>query len=199
VTQGTRADHDGPLVPFSAARRDAPSLSELFVAFCRIALSGFGGVLPWARRVLVDDRAWMNAAEFNEALALCQFLPGPNIVNLSVVLGSRAQGLPGALAAFAGLIGPPVIIVLCLAAIYGRFGHDEWLRGALAGLAAAAAGLMIGTAAKMVRPLLSRRSWPLLLVAVAALVTVGILRWPLPPMLLGLVPVSLALAWWKAP
>src|SRR6266851_10394268 len=84
-----------------------PGLVALFVAFAKMSLAGFGGVLVWARRGIVDQHRWMTADEFNETFALCHFLPGPNIVNLSVVFGSRFRGIPGGLAAFAGLVGPP--------------------------------------------------------------------------------------------
>jgi chromate transporter len=174
----------------------APSVSELLLALSSISLSGFGGVLPWARRVIVEQRAWMTAAEFNEALALCQLLPGANIVNFSIMFGSRARGLPGALVSFAGLIGPPVIIVLVLAVLYDHIGDLEAVRRVLTGMAAAAAGLIIATASKMARPPLHRRSWPAALAALAALMLVGVVGCPLPVALFGLVPVSISLAWW---
>ena len=82
-----------------------PGLLELFVAFAKMSLAGFGGVLVWARRGIVDQHRWMTAEEFNETFALCHFLPGPNIVNLSVVFGSRFRGIAGGIAAFAGLHG----------------------------------------------------------------------------------------------
>src|SRR5215469_9672948 len=85
-----------------------PSLIELFVAFAKMSLAGFGGVLVFARRAIVEQHRWMTADEFNETFALCHFLPGPNIVNLSVVFGSRFGGVAGGIAAFAGLVGPPM-------------------------------------------------------------------------------------------
>src|SRR6266852_1799007 len=81
-----------------------PTLLELFVAFALISLCGFGGVLAWSRRMLVEERKWMTAEEFNDAYALCQFLPGPNVVNLSVVFGRRIRGPVGSAVAFAGLL-----------------------------------------------------------------------------------------------
>src|ERR1700724_4864914 len=99
-----------------------PGLSALFVAFAKISLAGFGGVLVWARRGIVEQHRWMTADEFNETFALCHFLPGPNIVNLTFVFGSRFRGLAGAIAAFAGLGGPPVVIAKVLAAMYQRYG-----------------------------------------------------------------------------
>jgi len=97
-----------PDIPESATSTP-PGLIALFVAFAKMSLAGFGGVLVWARRGIVDQHRWMTADEFNETFALCHFLPGPNIVNLSVLFGSRFRGIPGGLAAFAGLVGPPVV------------------------------------------------------------------------------------------
>src|SRR4030081_3166731 len=88
-----------------------PGLIELVVALAKMPLAGFGGVLYWARRGIVEQHRWMTAEEFNETYALCHFLPGPNIVNLSVVFGSRFRGVAGGIAAFAGLLGPPIVIV----------------------------------------------------------------------------------------
>src|SRR5205807_4827715 len=97
--------------PSSAPASPAPSLLQLFAAFALVSLCGFGGVLAWSRRMLVEQRGWMTADEFNEAYALCQFLPGPNVVNLSVVFGRRIRGVPGAAIALLGLLGPPFVIV----------------------------------------------------------------------------------------
>src|SRR5437870_13228556 len=108
---------DSRSVPAPERTIAAPSLLGLFVAFAKMSLAGFGGVLVWARRGIVEQHRWMTAEEFNETFALCHFLPGPNIVNLSVVFGSRFGGLAGGLAAFAGLIGPPMLIAIVLAAL----------------------------------------------------------------------------------
>src|ERR1700751_977474 len=102
--------------------KSPPSLITLFVAFAKMSLAGFGGVLVWARRGIVDQHKWMTAEEFNETFALCHFLPGPNIVNFTMVFGSRFRGIAGGIAAFCGLIGPPVGVVTILAALYTRFG-----------------------------------------------------------------------------
>src|SRR5215475_4565424 len=131
-----------------------PRLAQLFVAFVTVSLSGFGGVLAWTRRMIVERRQWMTPEEFNAAYSLCNFLPGPNIVNFSVVFGSRIAGAWGAVVALAGLLGPPVALVLVLGALYARFGAVEPVRRALGGIAPAAAGLMLANAAKMCAPLL---------------------------------------------
>src|SRR3954470_13073896 len=95
-----------------------PILLELWAAFAIIALCGFGGVLAWSRRMLVEERKWMTADEFNDAYALCQFLPGPNVVNLSVVFGRRIRGSVGAVVALIGLVGPPFVIVTLISLLY---------------------------------------------------------------------------------
>ena len=174
-----------------------PSLPELFRAFVIVSISGFGGALPWARRMIVDQKHWMTADEFNETFALSQFLPGPNVVNFSVVFGSRFGGAPGAAVALAGLMGPPLIIVTVLAFLYARFGDVEMLSRILTGIAAAATGLLIAVVAKMAAPLfLKRWDWAPL-IAIAAFIGVAIMQWPLPWVFAGLAPVSIALAWMK--
>lgn len=176
-----------------AAAPPQPSLAELFVTFVSMALHGFGGVLPWGRRAIVEEKRWMTAAEFNEAFALCQFLPGANVINFAIVFGARLHGAAGAAAALIGLLAPPVAIVIALGALYGRYGDVEALRRMLAGLSAAAAGLIAATAVKMALPLM--RASPAPFVALAAFAAIGVMRWPLPLVLLTLAPVSIALAW----
>jgi len=151
-----------------------PGLLELFVAFAKMSLAGFGGVLVWARRGIVDQHRWMTAEEFNETFALCHFLPGPNIVNLSVVFGSRFRGLAGGIAAFAGLIGPPMVIATILAALYARYGEIDALRRILAGVSCAAVGLLI---------------------LLAVFIAIGLVRLPLQAVLLVAIPLSLGITY----
>ena len=172
-----------------------PGLSELFISFVKVALSGFGGALPWARRMIVERKRWMTAQEFNEAFALSQFLPGPNVVNFSVVFGARFGGAAGAAAAFFGLMLPPLAIVVVLAALYARFGDLSALGRILSGITCAAVGLLIAVVAKMALPLFSKCLDWAPLIAIVAFVGVAILRWPLPYVFLCLAPVSIALAW----
>lgn len=176
-----------------------PTLLQLFAAFATISLYGFGGVLPWTYRMLVEKRRWLTGQEFNELFSLAQFLPGPNIVNLSVVFGSRLRGGRGAAVTFAGLLGPPVAIVIGVGMLYARYGEIAALRGILAGISAAAAGLIISVTAKMALPLFRLPVGPGPFVALAGFVAVGLLRWPLPWVLVVLAPISLALAWWRVP
>src|SRR5215468_10425027 len=172
-----------------------PSILELFLSFFSMALHGFGGVLPWARRAIVEDKRWMTAEEFNEAFAVAQFLPGANVVNLAVVFGSRLHGAAGAAVALAGLLLPPMAIVLVLGALYSRFGDVDALQRVLGGLAAAAAGLIGAMVIKMGQPLL-REGAPTLLIAALAFVGVGVMRYPLPVVLIVLAPISILFAAW---
>jgi chromate transporter len=173
-----------------------PSLIALFVAFAKMSLAGFGGVLVWARRGIVDQHKWMTADEFNETFALCHFLPGPNIVNLTFVFGSRFRGIAGGIAAFTGLLGPPALIVTVLAALYQRYGEIDALRRILAGVACAAIGLMLAVVFKMMMPLIRRRDLVGILVLIAVFVAIGVLRLPLPTVLLVAIPVSIAITFW---
>src|SRR6202047_2681947 len=170
-----------------------PGLAELFLAFAKMSLAGFGGVLVFARRGIVEQHRWMTAEEFNETFALCHFLPGPNIVNLSVVFGSRFRGIPGGIAAFAGLVGPPVVIVTILAALYARYGEIDALRRILAGVSCAAVGLLLAVVFRMMMPLLKRRDLVALVLLAAVFVAIGLLRLPLAACLLVAIPISIAI------
>ena len=172
-----------------------PGLAELFFAFAKMSLAGFGGVLVWARRGIVEQHRWMTAEEFNETFALCHFLPGPNIVNLSFVFGSRFAGFAGGLAAFAGLIGPPMLIAIVLAALYVHYGELETLRRILAGVACAAVGLLIAVVLRMAMPLFRKRDVAGLLMLLAVFIAIGVLRLPLQVVLLVGIPLSLLVTW----
>jgi chromate transporter len=182
---------DAPIAELASA--SPPGLLTLFLAFAKMSLAGFGGVLVWARRAIVEQHGWMTPEEFNETFALCHFLPGPNIVNLSVVFGARFRGVPGAIAAFAGLLGPPVVIVTILAILYARFGDIEALRRTLAGVSCAAVGLLFAVIFRMMLPLLKKREPVSLALLIAVFVAVGVMRWPLPTVLLVSIPVSIGL------
>jgi chromate transporter len=170
-----------------------PGLIALFIAFAKMSLAGFGGVLVFARRGIVEQHRWMTADEFNETFALCHFLPGPNIVNLSVVFGARFGGLAGGIAAFTGLIGPPVVIVTILGVLYAHFGQVEALRRILAGISCAAVGLLISVVFRMLLPLVKRRDLVALIVMIAVFIAIGLARLPLPAVLLVAIPLSLAI------
>jgi chromate transporter len=185
-----------PNPPATAA--PPPTIAELFTAFAAISLSGFGGVLAWARRIMVERRGWFTAEQFNEAFALCAFLPGGNMVNFAVIFGARMRGPLGALAAVAGLLGPPMILIIAVGALYAHYGELPALRRMLTGVAAAAAGLMLATVAKMARPLfkgpLKNGAVVTPLIAVLTFVAIGVLHWPLPLVLLVIVPASIGAA-----
>src|SRR6185503_16916920 len=100
-----------------------PTIGSLFKGFLLLGLTGFGGVLPLARHMVVEKQRWLTGAEFSELLSLCQFLPGGNIINLSVAIGLHFRGIPGAVAATAGLIAAPTAIVVALGVVYARFSH----------------------------------------------------------------------------
>jgi chromate transporter len=172
-----------------------PGLLELFLAFARMSVAGFGGVLPFARRGIVDRHRWMTADEFNETFALCHFLPGPNIVNFTMVFGSRMRGIAGGIAAFTGLLGPPAAIMVVLAALYQHFGQVDTLRRILAGVSCAAVGLLIAVVFRMMTPLIKRREVVALVVMGAVFVAIGVLRLPLAAVLLVAIPLSIAITY----
>jgi chromate transporter len=179
----------------SASVTDAPRVgtAALFEGFLRVGLSGFGGVMPFARRMLVDHRRWLTEEEFTAVVSLGQFLPGPNIVNVSIIVGRRFQGVPGAIAATLGLMLLPVIIVIALAAIYTEFAQIGAVRNAAYGVSAAASGLMLATAFKMARSIRGS-AWQIGIGAIA-FVAIGIARLPLLWVIAVLAPLSLAIAW----
>jgi chromate transporter len=164
------------------------SCRALFTAFTLLALQGFGGVLPIAQRELVERHRWLTRSEFLEMLALAQVLPGPNVVNLSLMVGQRFFGTRGALAALAGALAVPLVIVLALALAARQASALPAIGGALRGMGIVAAGLVVGMALKLAA---SMRKSPLSMPAAAALiaaafVAVGVLRWPLVLVVLGL-------------
>ncbi|CCE01026.1 chromate transporter [Bradyrhizobium sp. STM 3809] len=175
-----------------------PSLRTLFFAFAKMSLSGFGGVLVFARRAIVDEHRWMTAEEFNETFALCHFMPGPNIVNLAMVFGARLRGIPGGIAAFAGLLGPPMLLITALAALYDHSGQAEELRRALAGVSCAAVGLLASVVFRMLSPLWKKSDVIGFVLMTAVFVAIGLARLPLQEVLLVAVPLSLAVTYAKA-
>jgi len=192
VSESPQAAVPAPEIPI-ATPPIQPGLLELFIAFAKMSLAGFGGVLVWARRGIVDQHRWMTAEEFNETFALCHFLPGPNIVNLSVVFGSRFRGIAGGIAAFAGLVGPPMVIATILAALYARYGEIDALRRILAGVSCAAVGLLIAVVFKMMMPLIKKRDVVGLVMLLAVFIAIGLVRLPLQVVLLVAIPLSLGI------
>lgn len=160
-----------------------------------MSLAGFGGVLVFARRAIVEQHRWMTADEFNETFALCHFLPGPNIVNLSMVFGSRLRGIAGGVAAFAGLLLPPTLIVTGLAIAYAQFGDLAALRRILAGISCAAVGLLIAVVFRMMTPLLKRTDPLAAILMLGVFLAIGVLRLPLQMVLLVAIPVSVGVTY----
>ncbi len=174
---------------------DRPGLLDLSLAFAGIAVMGFGGVLPWARRMLVEKRRWLTGEEFTEILSLGQFLPGGNIINVSVVIGGRFRGPLGSVVAVVGLMAAPIAVVLLVGALYLHFHDVPRVQGALGGVSAAAVGLIMSMGVKMLHPLVVKRALVPLLFAAATFVAVGLLRIPLPIAVLVLASISIGVAW----
>jgi chromate transporter len=170
-------------------------LSALFLGFLSVGLCGFGGVLPWARRMIVEQRRWLSAAEFTDLLALCQFLPGPNIINVSVALGLRFRGLPGSLACFVGLMAAPMGIVIVLGAFFAHYRDVPMVRHGFAGLAAGASALVLATALKIAAPLRYRADG--IVIALVTLAAIAFMRLPMLPVLLVLAPLAVLVAWYR--
>jgi chromate transporter len=173
--------------------RPNPTVFDLFAGFFVVGLCGFGGVLPWARRLIVEQRRWLTVAEFTDMLGLCQFLPGGNIMNVTIALGSRFRGVPGAAAAFLGLMTAPVAIVIGLGVVYDRYADLPPVRHAFVGLSVAAAAYMCATAWKIAWPLRGRHLE--IAIAVCTFVAIALLRLPLPAAMPVLALASTALLW----
>jgi chromate transporter len=174
--------------PTSASLNRPANQAALFWAFTWLAMQGFGGVLAVVQRELVEKRRWMTREQFVEDWAVAQIMPGPNVVNLSLMIGGRYFGLGGALSALAGILLAPLVVVLALAALYGSVAHTPTAQGALRGMGAVAAGLITATGIKLVAALNTNAMGQAMCVALAALtfVAIGVLRWPLAWVLLGL-------------
>ena len=148
-------------------------LGELFLGFLSIGARSFGGVLPWAYQAMVEERRWLTHADFTETIGLCQVLPGPNLGNASIVLGKRWFGLPGAIVAFLGLFALPYVWVLGLALLYADFASNPMVHAVVTGVGAAGAGLFIGTAVKLGRPLARRPAALAMIAACFLAVAIG--------------------------
>ena len=175
------------------------SLTDLFVSFTLLALQGFGGVLAVVQRELVEKKRWMTREEFIEDWAVAQIMPGPNVVNLSLMIGGRYFGLKGAMAALAGMLTLPLIIVLLLALVYAQFADHPGVAGALRGMGGVAAGLITATGLKLSSALLKNVLGLRQCIALGSLcfVAIAVLRWPLVYVLLGLGGIACTLAWRK--
>jgi chromate transporter len=173
--------------------------ADLFWSFTLLALQGFGGVLAVVQRELVEKKRWMTNEEFVEDWAVAQIMPGPNVVNLSVMIGDRHFGLRGAMAALAGMLTVPLLLVLALALVYAQFASHPAVAGALRGMGAVAAGLIAGTGFKLAAALRNHPLSPWLCAALVALTFAGmaLLRWPLAWVLPALGGLACVLTWRK--
>ncbi len=170
-----------PHTELPAAQAQPESLSDLFWSFTRLALQGFGGVLAIVQRELVDKKKWLTREEFVEDWAVAQILPGPNVVNLSLMIGDRFFGLRGALIALAGMLTFPLLIVLALAALFAGVADSPHVQGALRGMGAVAAGMIAGTGLKLIGALKQNPMGAPICYALAAItfVAIALLRIPL--------------------
>jgi chromate transporter len=199
VHSATDGDADaGSFMPAPPTARPH-SKTELFLTFAAIALQGFGGVLTIIQRELVDKRGWLTQKEFTEDWAVSQILPGGNVVNLCIILGNRYYGWRGAIAALAGILLPPLFIVLTLATLYNQFVHLPQVAGAVRGMGAAAAGLIGAVSIKMMAGLKRNEmgAWISYALIAMTFIAVGLLRWPLVYAVIGLGVPAIAYAAWK--
>ncbi len=183
--------------PADVPRPQPQSLSDLFISFTLLALQGFGGVLAVVQRELVEKKRWLTREQFVEEWAVAQVMPGPNVVNISLMIGARYFGWRGALAALAGMLAVPLVIVLLLALVHAQFADHPGVAGALRGMAAVAAGLITATGFKLVGALQKNTlgaTWCLAL-GLACFGLVALLRLPLAGVLLGLGGLSCMLAY----
>jgi chromate transporter len=206
----TTPDSPPPDALAAGVREESPPApsgpGDLFIAFSQLSLAGFGGVMPFAYRDLVERRKWIDAREFAGLLAIAQVMPGPTICNLSVMYGQRIAGLAGATAALSGLVLGPMFLVIGLAVLWTRYGAIPAVNEALGGMSAIAIGLIAGTGVKMGIGLFKREArrdgphasyWRVIQagLCVLAFVGVGVMRWPLVEVVVGLAPIAIAIAW----
>jgi len=167
---------------------------HLFLVFSGLALRGFGGVLPWAQRVLVEERRWLSREQFIETLAFGQLLPGPNICNVAIMIGDRWFGWRGSVAALGGMLAAPMLLVLGAAVLYGQVADEPVVRRALAGMGAVAGGMILATAFKLVLAWRAHPAW--LAWGVLAFIGVALLHLKVLLVLAVLVPPAIGAAWW---
>ncbi len=182
-------------MPAPAPAPAIPTHAQLFLHFMWAGVRGFGGVFVMGRRMIVEETRWLTPDEFIELLGLGQFLPGPNIVNLSVILGARFRGWTGSVAALAGIVAAPSLIAVGLAALYVRYSDLPMVAHVMGAVAPAASGLILGSAIKMACPVVIRDPILALPPGLGVLIAAGFLHLPLVPVLLVAAPVAIAIAW----
>jgi chromate transporter len=175
------------------SQKTAVGQLQLFIAFSRISLSSFGGAIFWARRELIERQHWLTDREFVEFYTLGQLLPGPNVLNLTVMVGYRFAGWSGAASAVAGFLGWPCLVVVGMGILYQNYGGLAYVQQALGGMSSVAAGLLLATVIKLVTVL--PRHWRPWLFGVLAFIGVGVMRWPLLWVMGALAPWAVFTAW----
>ena len=170
-----------------------PTLGQLFLGYAKIGLLGFGGVAPWARQVIVEEKKWLDDREYAALLGIGQVIPGPNTVNSAVIIGDRFRGTLGAIVSVLGIVGTPVLALIGIALLYDRIAALPGVDAAMAAGAAAAAGLVIGTAIKLARKI--KPNLAAIAVGLAAFISVGIFHLPMIWAVLVLGPLSIAIVW----
>jgi chromate transporter len=186
------------MTPLPPTERPRPkSLTDLYVSFTWLAMQGFGGALAVAQRELVEKKRWLTNEEFAEEWAVAQILPGPNVVNLAVIIGGRHFGWRGALASLAGMLSIPLVVLLLIAIIYAQFATHPGVAGALRGMSAIASGLIAGTGFKFLNTFKAHPlgALPCAVIAIIAFIGVGLLRVPLAYAVLGLGAVACSLTY----
>jgi len=174
---------------------NTPGRTELFLGFAKIGLLGFGGVAPWARHIIVGEKKWLTEREYASILGVGQVLPGPNTVNSSIIIGDRFHSSIGALLAVIGILCLPITVLIGIALVYDRIASLPSVEAAIGAGAAAAAGLVIGTALKMARRL--KPNLPAIAIGLAAFGSVGLLHVPMVLAIAVLGPISIGLVWWQ--
>lgn len=196
AAEGDNAGMSSTLSAPAAPCRPA-SLRALFIAFTWLALQGFGGVLAVVQRELVERRQWLTQEEFVEDWAVAQVLPGPNVVNLALMFGGRMFGLAGALTALAGLVAVPLVVVVLLAVLHGRFAANPAVEGALRGMGAVSAGLIGALGLKLASALVTNPvplAWSIA-IGITGFILIALLQVPLLYVMLVLGGLGCVLAW----
>jgi chromate transporter len=177
-----------PINALTTTERPKPeSLTDLFVSFTLLALQGFGGVMPVVQREMVEKKRWLTREEFVEDWSVAQIMPGPNVVNLTLIIGGRYFGIAGALTALAGLVLAPLVVAMMMALVYAQFADHPGVAGALRGIGAVVAGMFAATGLKLCSALAKNPLGIPMCIAlgVTCFVMVALLRWPLFFALLG--------------
>lgn len=180
-------------MPTNTNKSEPPvAVGVLFIAFLKVALFGFGSGLAWARRIAVEQRQWISGEEFSDIVSICQFMPGPNVIGISVCVGARLRGLAGAIAAASGFVFIPLVIGFLVGQLLLAHAHVMVLQNVLGGVSAAAAGLIIATGLRMLMPY--RRRLPAMIVVVVACGAIVFTKLPLLVVLTATALLSTAIA-----